>query len=298
MNPIDLVDLKAFNEDSLLFEIVSSQENSAYNSFANDEMDCIPTEFEQNYFDELSKVLGEDAHDDILLFQNQAWETNNTNSRQINNTKFSTHSNNTKMENRNESDENDNPFHVNIEEWTSINTIQMIPLDIHQNHQNNEKVRNSLFSFPNSLHSLNQFDSFNSFNCSNAQNPIHTMNSIHTINSINTMNSINSINTMNSVDEKGENEMKEKVSLKWRTQPCAYFQANGFCKKGDKCNFSHEIPHQSVKPFVPADQLYRTKPCHFFFTTGVCRKGENCNFSHDPTIFEKAGGTTSPTQEE
>lgn len=237
MNPIDLVDLKAFNEDSLLFEIVSSQENSAYNSFANDEMDCIPSEFEQNYFDELSKVLGEDVHDEIQFFHNDNKEMNFINP----NLNPSINPNVTL---------NENPFHVNINEWTTINSLHILPLDTHQSQIHHEKIPNSLFHFPNFI------------------------------------------------DEKNEIEMKEKVSLKWRTQPCAYYQANGFCKKGDKCNFSHEIPHQTPKPFVPADQLYRTKPCHFFFTTGVCRKGENCNFSHDPTIFEKEGGKTSPTQEE
>ena len=228
MNTMDLVDLKAFNEESLLFEIVSSQENSAYNSFANDEMDYIPTEFERNYFEELSRVLGEEMDDnEILLMQQEMKDDHQQQHQEM-------------LE--------ENPFHVNIIEWSMIDSLNLCPMEITNTQQ--EKIPNSLFSVPNLI------------------------------------------------DEKIENETKDKVSLKWRTQPCAYFQANGFCKKGDKCNFSHEIPHQSNKPFVPADQLYRTKPCHFFFTTGVCRKGENCNFSHDPSIFEKAGGTTSPNQDD
>lgn len=266
MNPIDLVDLKAFNEESLLFEIVSSQENSAYNSFANEEMECLPTEFEKNYFEELSRVLGEEVNDDeIEMFQNEMKSdsffsyTNSLNysyNNSLHNNNYNTTSsfnnnnnhNNNSYNNSMKNTYNTNPFQVNINEWTTINSLHLLPLDISQN--STEKIPNSLYNFPNAI------------------------------------------------DERNENEVKEKVSLKWRTQPCAYFQANGFCKKGDKCNFSHEIPHQTNKPFVPADQLYRTKPCHFFFTTGVCRKGENCNFSHDPTIFEKSGGKTSPTQEE
>ncbi|EMD43930.1 zinc finger c-x8-c-x5-c-x3-h type domain containing protein [Entamoeba histolytica HM-1:IMSS-B] len=78
---------------------------------------------------------------------------------------------------------------------------------------------------------------------------------------------------------------QDKYPNKWRTQPCLFFQRYGFCRKGDECNFSHEIPI-SGKQFVSVDKLFRTKPCKYFFTTGTCRKGENCNYSHDTSKFK------------
>ncbi|EDR27058.1 hypothetical protein EDI_000830 [Entamoeba dispar SAW760] len=47
---------------------------------------------------------------------------------------------------------------------------------------------------------------------------------------------------------------QDKYPNKWRTQPCLFFQRYGFCRKGDDCNFSHEIP-VSGKQFVSVDKL-------------------------------------------
>ena len=70
---------------------------------------------------------------------------------------------------------------------------------------------------------------------------------------------------------------------KWRTQPCLFYQKYGYCRKGDECNYSHNVP-VTGKQFVSVDKLYRTKPCKYFFTEGYCRKGDNCNYSHDASV--------------
>ncbi|KAH3743121.1 hypothetical protein Pelo_15490 [Pelomyxa schiedti] len=74
-------------------------------------------------------------------------------------------------------------------------------------------------------------------------------------------------------------------SAKYRTKPCTFFFSNGFCHKGDNCNFSHDQSMSGTPP-TPSEEstnknaFYRTKPCKFFYEEGKCRKGDNCNFSH------------------
>lgn len=81
---------------------------------------------------------------------------------------------------------------------------------------------------------------------------------------------------------------------KYGTKPCLFYMQNGYCKKGDACTFSHDVPVRCQdtttspqKPFVSVEKLYRTKPCKYFFETGTCRKGEHCNFSHDVHLREE-----------
>lgn len=61
---------------------------------------------------------------------------------------------------------------------------------------------------------------------------------------------------------------------------CRFF-AQGKCRDGDKCRFSHDPP---VKP--------RSRPCHNYFQQGSCRFGDRCNFSHDPAAVP--GGSQRP----
>ncbi|KAL7714594.1 C3H1-type domain-containing protein [Entamoeba marina] len=81
------------------------------------------------------------------------------------------------------------------------------------------------------------------------------------------------------------NQSVNSISSKWRTQPCLYYQKYGCCRKGEACNYSHDVS-VTGKQFVSIDKLFRTKPCKYFFKTGTCRKGENCNYSHDINVCE------------
>lgn len=81
---------------------------------------------------------------------------------------------------------------------------------------------------------------------------------------------------------------------------CAYFYHNGYCSKGDTCNFSHviipgapipkrveEVGRSRPSPtgYVIRERLRGTKPCKWFMEHGYCKKGDACTFSHDVSIF-------------
>lgn len=288
MNGMEYIDLKAFNGEGLLSEIVSSQENSAYNSFANEEIDIVPTELERSYFEGIKKMLGDEIDDDIATLQSfsslQSVDYKSEPSMNMFGTTQSVHTINTTKSSYSQNG------HQMVSSRTTMNTInvehdnQMMEEDADDEENGYHGTQSTKEDNPFHVHifDMSMIDTLHlcPMNLSNNTNEEKIPNSLYSV--------PNSFEIPNDTTDQ-----KDKIALKWRTQPCAYYQANGFCKKGDKCNFSHEFPHQASKAFVPADQLYRTKPCHFFFTQGVCRKGENCNFSHDPAIFEKAGRMTS-----
>ena len=91
--------------------------------------------------------------------------------------------------------------------------------------------------------------------------------------------------------------------LMYRTKLCSFYYYTGYCQKGDRCNFSHEVLPGMEEPPPPPEtkimsmkyldpdgeksEFYRTKPCKFFFERGVCLKGDLCNYSHDPELYEE-----------
>ncbi|KAL7722158.1 C3H1-type domain-containing protein [Entamoeba marina] len=108
---------------------------------------------------------------------------------------------------------------------------------------------------------------YQSSRCQSNPNPM--------LNELNPFNSDQSLNF--------HNYSTDSYNNKWRTQPCLFYQKYGYCRKGDACNYSHDIP-VTGKQFISVDKLYRTKPCKYFFKTGTCRKGDNCNYSHDLSV--------------
>ena len=84
---------------------------------------------------------------------------------------------------------------------------------------------------------------------------------------------------------------KSSKHHKFKTQPCTYFMKYGYCRKEDKCCFSHDAnfikayyQDSNNIPLKPIEVLFRTKPCRYFFENGFCTKGEHCNFSHDESL--------------
>ncbi len=59
------------------------------------------------------------------------------------------------------------------------------------------------------------------------------------------------------------------------------FLLKGSCKKGELCDFSHDISKKEVK----MDDK-KNKPCPFL-KNGGCKKGNDCNFSHELEKFEE-----------
>ena len=123
-------------------------------------------------------------------------------------------------------------------------------------------------------------------NSPNVMMRMNQMNMVNMFNSFNMYQNINQpqnkrmlMNPMNPMQPNVDNTPTDK----WRTKPCLFYQEYGFCRKGDNCNYSHDIPI-TKKQFVAIDKLYRTKPCKYFFLTGKCRKGDNCNYSHDIAV--------------
>mmetsp|Transcript_12810 Transcript_12810/g.43377 ORF Transcript_12810/g.43377 Transcript_12810/m.43377 type:complete len:302 (+) Transcript_12810:98-1003(+) len=55
--------------------------------------------------------------------------------------------------------------------------------------------------------------------------------------------------------------------------PCRFF-AQGNCRAGDQCRFSHAVGQAAPEPARIA------APCRFFLSGG-CRAGDSCRFSHD-----------------
>lgn len=98
--------------------------------------------------------------------------------------------------------------------------------------------------------------------------------------------------------EKKFESFRPKEEL-YRKKLCSYFFFNGFCSKGDSCNFSHEKIDGAPEPTRPEDvgkgrpsptgyvdreDLKGTKPCKWFTQRGYCKKGDKCTFSHDLSL--------------
>lgn len=78
-------------------------------------------------------------------------------------------------------------------------------------------------------------------------------------------------------------------------RPCRFFNRDDGCKKGDACEFSHEVV---VKKYVPTCRFFAKGACNkgdacefrhvvkktqktcSFFAAGSCKKGDNCDFKH------------------
>lgn len=74
------------------------------------------------------------------------------------------------------------------------------------------------------------------------------------------------------------------------TRPLCRFFNNGFCKFGEDCNFSHELPASSsvdaaVAGVASSTAIVSTEsnstPLCRYFARGKCRYGDSCMFSHD-----------------
>ena len=76
----------------------------------------------------------------------------------------------------------------------------------------------------------------------------------------------------NRVGKKDENE-EEKKSKKKR-QTCRFFSKPQGCRKGEECNFSHDVRY-------PVGIKKRKSKCRFFQRPGGCRNGDQCRFSHE-----------------
>ncbi len=83
-----------------------------------------------------------------------------------------------------------------------------------------------------------------------------------------------------------------KTNQKSKKGPCRFF-AQGRCNKGDRCEFSHEMPGQAQSnnntPFggggwnnssTNNNNGTKKQPCKFF-AQGKCKFGANCKYSHD-----------------
>ena len=66
--------------------------------------------------------------------------------------------------------------------------------------------------------------------------------------------------------------------IKYKTELCKNFEANGYCKYGDKCAYAHGINNLRSKVTNTTD--YRTKKCSKFFEQGYCPYGSRCQFAH------------------
>ena len=57
--------------------------------------------------------------------------------------------------------------------------------------------------------------------------------------------------------------------------PCSYFARDGFCVKGDLCEFNHDKQHP------------KRTPCKNMLTHGECKYGANCLFSHAISVLSR-----------
>lgn len=91
------------------------------------------------------------------------------------------------------------------------------------------------------------------------------------------------------------------INIKFKTEICRYFQANGTCPLGEKCHFAHgeddlrkisdQLPENAPVLKHPKSHLYqqamesgfnvnyKTVKCRFW-DSGGCRFGAKCNFAH------------------
>lgn len=87
-------------------------------------------------------------------------------------------------------------------------------------------------------------------------------------------------------------------------KPCRFFNRDGGCKKGDACEFLHE-----VKKSVPVCRFFAKGTCNkgdacefkhvaknsqktcYFFNAGSCKKGEACDFKHIKLDVQPIGAT-------
>lgn len=91
-------------------------------------------------------------------------------------------------------------------------------------------------------------------------------------------------------------------SVEMVSQPCKFYQ-EGDCKKGNNCNFLHEMPTSNQKKrdickfylqgFCGKGDhcnfMHEEFPCKFFHTGADCYSGEKCRFSHQPLTEETRG---------
>jgi hypothetical protein len=59
-----------------------------------------------------------------------------------------------------------------------------------------------------------------------------------------------------------------------KTRPCK-FHAQGFCSKGDQCDFAHDLKDLQALP-----NLFRTRLCLAFQRTGKCKYPDTCRYAH------------------
>ena len=66
--------------------------------------------------------------------------------------------------------------------------------------------------------------------------------------------------------------------IKYKTELCKNYEANGFCPFGDKCAYAHGI--ENLRSKVTNTTAYRSKKCSRFFEQGYCPYGSRCQFAH------------------
>jgi len=73
----------------------------------------------------------------------------------------------------------------------------------------------------------------------------------------------------------GEDNNQTSGGSNMKRRPCKFWSADGNCRRGNECEFSHEGP-----PGSPP-RIINDKICRFWAERGQCTKGSACNFSHD-----------------
>jgi Zinc finger C-x8-C-x5-C-x3-H type (and similar)/Zinc finger domain/CCCH-type zinc finger/RNA-binding, Nab2-type zinc finger len=89
-------------------------------------------------------------------------------------------------------------------------------------------------------------------------------------------------------------------SRSWEVRPCRFYMESGYCRKGDECQFGHEVDTRSMQDGQndrPTEwqnsnnkefAARRTQPCKYF-VEGNCNKGDRCIFLHE-TEEERGDG--------
>ena len=80
------------------------------------------------------------------------------------------------------------------------------------------------------------------------------------------------------------NSNNQPVNTTIKRGVCKFFRDTGYCKKGNQCDFSHDLVLCQVVSSQPTanDKKYKGI-CSYFRDRGYCRKGDQCDFSHDLT---------------